>query len=113
MATAVLFELTQLCWLLPLLRLGGRASARPHPALLPTGDVAPGWIALVVGCAGAFAAGFAGVHLLLQSVCKPLWLAGRGARLRQEQLAQEKERLYLEFTLAKHQLSRLQHAVKR
>ena len=66
-------------------------------------------------CAGAFAAGLACVHVLLQQACKPLWLASRehsaaaeAATRRQEQLTVEKERLYFEMKLAKHQLSKLQ-----
>lgn len=108
-AVAAVFELAFLLWLVP--TWGTDHLDDGHPARLPSGATTPGWVSLVTGCAAGFAFGFLSVHVLVQTACRPLWLAGREAvaraNLRQEQLTTEKERLYHEMTLAKHELSKL------
>ena len=111
--TGLFYELLFLLWLAPLWAF--KAISTSADPLLPNGDsirIAEG---AAYTCAGAFAAGLACVHVLLQQACKPLWLASRehsaaaeAATRRQEQLTVEKERLYFEMKLAKHQLSKLQ-----
>ena len=121
LAVAASFELLLLLWLVPLLdgahphtngtpshAAGLAAAPVTHPALLSSGEVAPGYMALVIGCQGAFSVGFACVHVLLEQACKPLWFSRReavaAARSRQEQLGAEKERLYFEMRSRQEQL---------
>ena len=107
LAVAIVFELVFLFWLVPLVP-AVHAADFTHPALVGNGEVTPGYYALVVGCAGGFALGYALMHFVLHACCKPLWHAGREANRRHEQLAAEKDRLYHEVRIAQHKLSKLQ-----